>query len=132
VHKGLILVAADFSQVEKYLEPISESQIPFTKPSETTYIYPALATAPKWLTGDFDSLAVRISQHPATSELCQVLNSAIVSTSANLSTQEPARTCAEVKIIFDEKIDAILDAETGDLLSPTVIRDSISGEIIRA
>jgi len=132
INKGLILVAADFSQVQKYLQPLSIEQKKLTEPSATTYIYPTLETAPIWLTGDFNSLAVRISKHPTTRELCQVLDSAIVSTSANLASQEPARTCAGVNSIFNGKIEAILDRETGDLLNPTVIRDSISGEIIRA
>ena len=132
INKGLILVAADFSQVQQYLQPLTTEQKKLTEPSTTTYIYPALDTAPKWLTGDFNSLAVRISQHPLTRELCIALDSAIVSTSANLSTQQPARTCSEVDSIFNGKIEAILDGETGDLLNPTVIRDSISGEIIRA
>ncbi|MCF6190425.1 MAG: Sua5/YciO/YrdC/YwlC family protein [Cocleimonas sp.] len=132
ISKGLILVASDFSQVKKYLKPLSDEQLALTQPSATTYIYPALDSAPKWLTGDFDSLAIRISQHPTVRELCETLDSALVSTSANLSGQMPAKTASEVAKQFDDKIDAILDGNTGNLLTPTVIRDSISGEIIRS
>ncbi len=132
IKKGLILVASDFSQVERYLKPLSKEQLQFTQPSSTTYIYPALGSAPKWLTGDFDSLAIRISQHPIVRELCETFDSALVSTSANLSGQTPAKTASEVAKQFDDKIDAILDGNTGNLLTPTVIRDSISGEIIRS
>lgn len=132
IEKGLILIASDFSQVQKYLQPLNNNQLKFTQPSQTTYIYPALDTAPKWLTGNFSSLAVRVSALPIIQELCSTLGSAIVSTSANLSGQEPAKTCKQVDSIFHNKIDAIVDGETGDLLTPTVIRDSISGEIIRA
>ncbi len=131
IDKGLILVASCFSQVEKYLQPLSEEQLIFTQPSQTTYIYPAKDTAPKWLTGNFNSLAVRVSDLPILQELCSTLDSAIVSTSANLSGQEPARSSDEVSSVFHNKIDAILDGKTGDLLTPTVIRDSISGKIIR-
>jgi len=132
VDKGLILIASDFSQVEKYLKPLNQDQLAFIQPSQTTYIYPARDTAPKWLTGNFNSLAVRISKLAIIQELCSTLDSAIVSTSANLSGQEPARSSAAVDSVFHNKIDAILDGETGDLLTPTEIRDSISGEIIRA
>ncbi len=132
VDKGLILIASDFSQVEKYLLALNDNQLAFIQPSQTTYIYPAKTTAPKWLTGNFNSLAVRISELPIIQELCSTLDSAIVSTSANLSGEEPAKTSAAVDSIFHNKIDAILDGETGDLLTPTVIRDSISGKIIRA
>ncbi len=131
INKGLILIAADFSQVAKYLKPLSKSQLSFTEPSDTTYIFPALDSAPKWLTGKFDSLAIRITQHPLAKEMCHVLDSAVVSTSANLSGQKPAKTTQEVLEQLDSRIDAILEGKTGDLLTPTVIRDSISGKIIR-
>ena len=131
INKGVILVASDFSQVKKYLKPLSNKQLAYTQPSNTTYIYPALDSAPKWLTGDFNSLAIRISQHPIVHELCKSLDSALVSTSANLSGQTPAKSSAEVSDQFDDKIDGILEGKLGDLLTPTVIRDSISGEIIR-
>ncbi len=132
VSKGLILVAADFSQVEKYLKPLTEQQQKFTQPSETTYIYPALDSAPRWLTGDFNSLAVRISKHPLVRELCLQFNSALVSTSANLAGKEPAKDAQQVSLILGDRIDAILEGEIGDLDKPTEIRDSISGQIIRA
>ncbi len=132
VDKGLILIASDFSQVEKYLQPLNKDQLKLIEPSQTTYIYPAKETAPKWLTGNFDSLAVRISKLPIIQELCSTLDSAIVSTSANLSGQDPAKTMSEVNSVFNGKIDAILDGKTGELLTPTEIRDSISGKIIRA
>jgi len=132
MNKGLILIASDFSQVESYLKPINEEQLAFTLPSETTYIYPANSNTPKWLTGDFESLAVRITKHPLVRELCETLDSALVSTSANLTGEEPARTAKEVEIALEGLIDVIIDGELGDLDKPTEIRDSISGQIIRS
>jgi len=132
IGKGLILIASDFSQVQKYLRPLTQSQSIYTTPSDTTYIFPALDTAPKYLKGNFSSLAIRISKHPIVKKLCNSLNSALVSTSANLSGFPPANNCKEVSEQFNNKIDAILEGDTGDLLKPTAIRDSISGEIIRA
>ena len=129
--KGLILIASDFSQVEKYLKPLTESQEPLTQASETTYVYPALETAPKWLTGDFNSLAVRITKHAIAKELCEVLGSALVSTSANISGEPPAVTVEEVLRQLGDQIDAILDGKLGKLSQPSEIRDSISGEKIR-
>jgi L-threonylcarbamoyladenylate synthase len=131
IEKGLILVASDFSQVEKYLKPLIQAQQEFTKPSGTTYIFPALTSAPKWLTGDFDSLAIRISKHPLVRELCINLDSPLVSTSANLSGLEPAKSTEQVVKQLGSVIDAILEGNTGDSQKPSVIRDSISGEILR-
>lgn len=132
INKGLILIASDFSQVASYLKPICDKQKPFTLPSDTTYIYPADSNAPMWLTGDFDSLAVRITQHPLVRELCTLLDSALVSTSANLTGEEPAKTAEQVATGLDGLIKVILDGDLGDLDKPTQIRDSISGQIIRA
>ncbi|MEE9327051.1 MAG: Sua5/YciO/YrdC/YwlC family protein [Cocleimonas sp.] len=131
VKKGLILIASDFSQVQKYLKPLSEKQRQFTQASATTYIYPALDTAPAWLTGDFNSLAVRITTHPLARELCNILGSAIISTSANISGKDPARTVEEISIQFGHKISMILQGELGKSQKPSTIRDSISGEILR-
>ena len=75
---------------------------------------------------------MRISKHPIVRELCDQLNSALVSTSANLSGEEPAKTADEVATALDGLIDVILDGKTGELDKPTQIRDSISGQIIRA
>lgn len=132
VHKGLILVASDFSQVEHYLQPLTKQQTEFTRPSATTYIFPALPTAPKWVTGDFDSIAIRISKFPIVRDICDELESAIVSTSANLAGQDPAKTNQEVKEVFDNQIDALFSGEVGNALKPSTIRDSLTGEIIRA
>lgn len=132
VEKGLILIASHFSQVEKYLKPLSEEQIQFTQPSATTYIYPAFDSAPTWLTGDFNSLAIRITKHPLARELCNTLDSAIVSSSANISGKEPAKTTEEILIQFNHKISIILEGDLGKSQTPSTIRDSISGEIIRA
>jgi L-threonylcarbamoyladenylate synthase len=132
VKKGLILIASDFLQVQKYLKPLSEKQRQYTQASTTTYIYPALDSAPDWLTGDYNSLAVRITTHPVVRELCITLDSAIISTSANISGKEPARTVEEISMQFDHKISMILEGELGKSQKPSTIRDSISGKIIRA
>ncbi len=130
--KGLILIASDFSQVEKYLKPLSEAQQKITQASDTTYVFPALKSAPKWLTGNFNSLAIRVTKHPLARELCELLNSALVSTSANLSGQAPAKSTVEVINQFDKKIDLILEGKLGDSQKTSVIRDSITNQIIRA
>ena len=129
--KGLILIASDFSQVQKYLQPLTKSQQAFTNASDTTYVFPALDTAPGWLTGEFDSLAIRISQHPLAHALCKTLGSAIVSSSANISGEEAARSAEEVNRQLGNKIDFLLAGELGKAEKPSRICDSVTGEIIR-
>lgn len=131
VEKGLILIASEFSQAEHFLKPINRAQLKYTVPGETTYLYPALESAPNWLTGSHHSLAIRVTRHPLARQLCEALGRALVSTSANISGQAPARTTEEVQQQFETRIDALLSGETGNLSKPTEIRDSISGEKIR-
>ena len=131
IKKGLILIADDFSQVADFLLPLNEHQKNITQASETTWIFPAKKQAPQWITGSFDSIAIRITQHQAVKQLCQSFGSALVSTSANLSGLEPAKTSQQVMAQFDQLLDGILDKKVGGLLKPTEIRDSISGEVIR-
>ena len=141
IKKGLILVAADFSQVKKYLQPLTKDQHKLTLPSAITYTFPALDTAPYWLTGDFGTLAVRITQHALTQQLCRAVDSPLVSTSANYSGESPAKTWMEVANIFvhddsssdsNSTIDAIIKGATGGATQPSIIRDAVSGKIIRS
>jgi L-threonylcarbamoyladenylate synthase len=131
IDKGLILIASDFSQVADFLLPLGEQQIQYTQPSETTWIFPAKKDAPKWITGKFNSIAVRITKHPPVKQLCQSFGSALISTSANLSGQKPAKSSDEVIAQFKELLDGVLDREVGKLLKPTEIRDSVSGKVVR-
>ncbi len=132
VTKGLILIGSDFSQVEHYLKPLTSQQKKLTSPSELSYVFPALDSAPTWLTGDYNSLVVRITRHPLAQQLCKTLGSALVSTSANISGQAPAKTVEDVVRQFGDQIDYILEGKLGDSQKPSVIRDSITGEILRA
>jgi L-threonylcarbamoyladenylate synthase len=132
IDKGLILIATSFSQVSDFLLPLNKQQQHYTYPSNTTWIFPAKHNAPQWITGRFNSIAVRISQHPPVQQLCQSFGSALISTSANLSGRKPAKTSQDVIQQFDQSLDGILDQEVGALLKPTEIRDSISGKIIRS
>ncbi len=132
IDKGLILIASDFSQVADFLLPLSKQQKNHTQACETTWIFPAKKKAPQWITGKFDSIAIRVTKHLAVKQLCQSFGSALVSTSANLSGLEPAKTSQEVMAQFNQLLDAVLDNKVGQLSKPTEIRDSVSGEIIRS
>ena len=132
IDKGLILIASDFSQVADFLLPLSKQQKNQTQGSEITWVFPAKKNAPRWITGKFDSIAIRVTQHLAVKQLCQSFGSALISTSANRSGLEPAKTCQEVLAQFNQLLDGILDNKVGQLCKPTEIRDSVSGEIIRS
>ena len=92
---------------------------------------PAKKSVSDYLKGQFDTLAVRVSNHPVVKELCEKFGGAIVSTSANISTQESARTAEQVKQIFGNKIDFIIEGETDFNAQPSEICDALTDKIIR-
>jgi len=87
---------------------------------------------PYWLTGNHDTLAVRISDHPVVQALCGEFGGPLVSTSANLHGHRPARNALQVRRAFGDRIDYLVSGQTGKLAKPTEIRDALSGKIIRA
>ncbi len=135
VEKGLILIAADYTQLEPYiadreLSVLQRERMFASWPGPVTYVVPASPHTPRWLTGRFDSLAIRVSDHPDVQALCRRFGKPLVSTSANLSGQPPCRTAMEVTQQFGGDFPVLL-AETGGRVNPSEIRDVISGELIR-
>lgn len=135
VEKGLILIAADYAQLEPYiadreLSVLQRERMFASWPGPVTYVVPASPHTPRWLTGRFDSLAIRVSDHPDVQALCRGFGKPLVSTSANLSGEPPCRNADEVMKQFGPQF-PVLHAETGGRLNPSEIRDVISGNLIR-
>ena len=135
VEKGLILIAASYEQLIPYIDDsrLNDAQraaIFSCWPGPVTFVFPARATTPRWLTGRFDSLAVRVSDHPLVVELCEAYGKPLVSTSANLSGQPPCRTTAEVLTQFGASF-PVVDGATGGRQNPSEIRDALTGELFR-
>jgi L-threonylcarbamoyladenylate synthase len=133
-HKGLIIVASDFYQLQPFLKEIDTSifdRIIQSWPGPTTWLLPANPQAPKLLRGKHHMQAVRVSAHPTVKALCETFGGAIVSTSANYSKRPPARSALATRIRFDKKVDFIINAHVGELKSPSEIKNAITGDIIR-
>jgi L-threonylcarbamoyladenylate synthase len=135
VDKGLILIAASFEQLKPYIDDTmltdAQREVVFSRwPGPVTFVFPAKASTPRWLTGRFDTLAVRVTDHPLVVELCQAYGKPLVSTSANLTGQEPCRSVEEVIAQFGEAF-PVVRGETGGRLNPSEIRDALTGELFR-
>ena len=135
--KGLILVAANLEQLKSYLLPldtvIEEKLLNSWRDSlyPVTWLVPVKNEVSDFLKGQFDTLAIRVSNHPVVKALCESFNGAIISTSANISGQESARTAEQVKQIFENKINYIIEGETNPNAQPSEIRDALTNKIIR-
>lgn len=133
--KGLILIAANLQQLTPYIDTslLSAEQMQrvlATWPGPVTWIMPVKKNVPKWLTGEFDTLAVRVSAHSVVQMLCQQFGKPLVSTSANLSGMAPCRTYDEVINQFGYDF-PVIDANVGERENPSEIRDALTGELIR-
>ena len=93
-------------------------------------------TIPPWITGQHQTVAVRVIAHPVIRQLCEQLVSAnnpfglLVSTSCNPSGQLPAVTFNDAYAYFGEQV-SYLKAETLGYTLPSQIRDATTGLIIR-
>ncbi|KAA5962972.1 L-threonylcarbamoyladenylate synthase type 1 TsaC [Pantoea sp. M_9] len=135
VEKGLILIAADYTQLTPYIDDeqltAEQRERMFASwPGPVTWVVPARSSTPRWLTGRFNSLAIRVSNHSEVQALCRAFGKPLVSTSANLTGMPPCRTAAEVTEQFGVAF-PVLQAATGGRLNPSEIRDVLSGELIR-
>ena len=137
VDKGLILIAAEESQLAPFvdLDALEQSQratVRATWPGPNTWIVPASPGAPRWITGDHDGIAVRVTAHAGVIALCEAFGGAIVSTSANRAGMPAASTFGALDPAVIAGVDGVLEGETGGLERPSAIRDARSGAVLRA
>lgn len=135
VAKGLIVIAADFTQLQPFVQRLPQNrmqEILASWPGPHTWLLPCAPGCPTWLTGRHDTLAVRVTDHPVAAALCRAARTPLVSTSANRAGRRPAATAIQVRSRCGAFIDAVVPGAVGDLTRPTTIRDGSSGTIIRA
>ena len=136
LEQGFILVADAIEGLMPYidwhlLERDQRKAVVASWPGPISWLIPASGQAGKELTGCHDSLAVRVSAFRPLRELCRYLQSALVSTSANLRGKAPLKTAAEVAREFAGQIDYILDAPIQGLDRPSQIIDARTQTRIR-
>jgi len=135
--QGVLLIASDFAQVERYIDLAAVpaevmAQVQASWPGPHTWIFPRSPAVPDWVAGSHSGIALRITAHAPAAALCRAFGGALVSTSANPHGEPSARSTATVEAYFGKALDGLLDAPLGDQQRPSVIRDALSGAIIRA
>lgn len=133
--KGLILVAANYEQFADYIDDSSLSASQRKRifagwPGPVTWVIPARPHTPFWLTGQFNSLAVRVSAFEPVQRLCLAWGKALVSTSANLTGKSPARSASEVRLQLGTTI-PLMEASVEGRVHPSEIRDALTGQLLR-
>lgn len=134
-NKGLILVAANIEQLAPYLDGLPNELIDTAMsywPGHTTLIVPDNGYASSLLTGSFDSIALRVTEHRPVVELCHAFGGAIVSTSANRAGHNACRWPWQVKKRLGSDIDYCLGGRTAGIDKPSRIIELKSGRVLRS
>ncbi len=132
-HKGLVLIASSMRQLEPFIAPVSKTQkqqLTKTWPGPHTWLVQAAKNCPVWLTGRHKTIAVRVTAHALSANLCRDAGMALVSTSANRSGCKPAKTARECYKLFGGRV-KIIDGLIGKARKPSTIQDLATGKIIR-
>ncbi len=138
IEKGLIVAAASLEQLRPLLDldavPAERlAAVAADWPGPFTWVLPAAAAAPRWVTGRHAGIAVRVTAHPQMAALCEAFGGALVSTSANFASRPPAYRRGELDPALLPLLDGVLgEGDTGGLSQPTRIRDALTGEVVRA
>ena len=131
--KGLILAAARAEAFAAELETLDDAmaaRIRASWPGAVTWVVPN-RRFPQWITGGRATVAIRVPGHAQARALADAFGGPIVSTSANRSGAEPARTCHAVAAALGEAVDFILPGETGSNSGPSRIIDALNGRTLR-
>ena len=135
VSAGLILIASDYSQLSPWIDdaiPVLEEEVLASWPGPHTWLFPKSDKVPGWISGQHDSIALRVTNHPGCRELCDAFGGAIVSTSANRRGDEPGRSADEVEASLGDAIAGIVEGDVGSQQNPSQIRDARTGKTLRA
>lgn len=132
--KGLILIASGLNQLKPYIAPLTQSQLEKfdqTWPGPHTWLVASSRRCPTTLTGRHPTIAVRVTAHKTSTRLCQQAGMALVSTSANRSGCQPAKTTRACYRLFGSSV-RIIPGQVGRRRKPSTIQDLATGRILRA
>lgn len=132
--KGVILVAGSISQFAPWLAGLPlELHAPLAAswPGPNTWLVPDNGRSHSLVRGGHARVALRVSAHPWVAALCDAFGGPIVSTSANKASEPPAMSADQVRRVFDDELDAIVEGDLGGLERPSTIRDLVTGQLMR-
>jgi len=130
---GLLLIACHIDQLDGYIKHPSKQQIDLinTTPSTTSWITAAHSKAPPWLVSKDGTIGFRITSHPVTRRLCELLQHPIISTSANYKGRTPVSNTLQCHQEFGGIVDFILTSSIERTESPSTIRQLNDNTVLR-
>ena len=129
--KGLILIAASKDQLKDWIG-VPVEKIPDANPCQPiTWIVPAAPSVSTLVRGEHDKVAVRVTTNPVAQALCEAVESPLVSTSANMVGEAPARNRLILRRKFAGCVDYMVPGDCGPATGPSEIRNLSTGEVLR-
>jgi len=131
-NQGLILLIADWTDLWPLVSPLDESLIQRLKatwPGHTTWIMPKSEKIPIWISGEHQSVAIRMTAHPIAHALCKL--GPVVSTSANISKNTPIKNIESLLQAFPHGVHGVVSGALGEQEAPSAIYDLQSGIQLR-
>lgn len=134
VSRGLIVIAADPAHLARLVAVDADAawqRAVDAWPAARTFLLPARADAPVWLTGGQPTIALRVPAHVITRDLCSSFGGALVSTSANVTGRPPVRSSWSARARFGRGLDGLVAGRPDTPGVPSTIVHAETGEIIR-
>ena len=136
VEKGLIIIASQINHVQFLLEGLPQSTVAkMTEawPGHVTWLIPHRGRVPRFISGDSDKVAVRVSAHPVVRAIGDAYKAPFVSTSANPASELSATNLDQVLQYFPpESSLTYAPGEVGSQLRASTIIDAETGAILRS
>ncbi|GAB3680552.1 L-threonylcarbamoyladenylate synthase [Salinisphaera aquimarina] len=132
--RGLIVIGASAEHLAPFVDPDALDdwqRAAASWPGPTTWLLPARAETPWWLTGEHSTIALRQTAHSGSADLCNAFGGPLVSTSANVSGRPPVRSAWQARARFGDGLDFVLHGRHDHPGVPSQIRDAASGRILR-
>ena len=131
---GLILIGSSIEQFSPWIGEVTEAQLHeagMTWPGPVTWLFPRGEDVPDSIAGEHKTIAIRVTAHLPSVELCNAFGGPVVSTSANPHSAPPARSAGEVENYFGPYLGGILAGPLGGRTVTSEIRDLQTGKVIR-
>ncbi len=130
--KGLILIAADVTQLSGWIDLPDAALLPDPDINNpVTWVVPAGSKTHFLIQGDNDGIAIRLTTNPVALSICTAVQSPIVSSSANLSGQPVADNQQQLRRQFRSLVDYVVPGDCGPSMGASEIRILATGAVLR-
>lgn len=130
-HKPILIIVSDRAMVKRFIiEPTQSFDLLAESfwPGPLTLIGGASSGVPGEITAGTKTVGVRLPADDKVRALVRACGGALTATSANPSSQAPARTAAEVLSYFGDEVDLIIDGGDARTDQPSTVVDVCGAE----